>query len=164
MKHRLATLGLVVAVALATGLLAFRAGSEPDVQRALAGRDALAWLRADFDLTDAQFARIQQLHDAYSVVCEEHCRQIQEATRALQSAKASRADPLAVTAAERRLEQVRLTCETAIATHVRQCAGEMSPAAGARYLALVLPKIKDFDHVAPPDVQLGRALPSAHQH
>jgi hypothetical protein len=30
----------------------------------------------------------------------------------------------------------------------------MSPAAAQRYLALVLPKIKDFDHAAAPDLQL----------
>jgi hypothetical protein len=30
----------------------------------------------------------------------------------------------------------------------------MSPQAGERYLALVLPKIKDFDHQAAPDLQL----------
>jgi hypothetical protein len=49
-----------------------------------------------------------------------------------------------------------LVCESAIATHVRECAAHMSPEAGRRYLALVLPKIKDFDHQAPPDLQLNK--------
>jgi hypothetical protein len=64
------------------------------------------------------------------------------------------ADPAALAAADRRVEELRVVCESAIATHVRQCAAEMSPEAGRRYLALVLPKIKDFDHLAAPDLQL----------
>ncbi|MEO5959907.1 MAG: hypothetical protein ABIZ49_13360, partial [Opitutaceae bacterium] len=68
-------------------------------------------------------------------------------------------DTAALSAAERRLEELRSVCESAIAAHVRRCAAEMAPEAGRRYLALVLPKIKDFDHVAAPDLQL-----SQHQH
>ena len=92
-------------------------------------------------------------------MCEEHCREIQEAARARSALrKSGTADAAALAAAEQRVEALRLACE-AIATHVRQCAAEMSPEAGQRYLALVLPKIKDFDHTAPPDLQFNR-----HQH
>ena len=160
MKNRLISLALVLAVAAAAGVVAYRGGGDATLERALVERDAMAWLRADFVLTEAQFAAIKALHDDYSVVCAEHCLEIQKASAALERMKGEPGvAAAAVDAAERRLEELRLVCESAIATHVRQCAALMSPEAGERYLALVLPKIKDFDHQAPPDLGL-----SHHRH
>jgi Spy/CpxP family protein refolding chaperone len=157
MKHLIATIVLLAAAAGATGFVAFHATGDDAVARALAKQDAMEWLRADFKLTDAQFAAIKKLHDAYSVVCEEHCREIMHALRARNELKAApRANAAAVATADRRVEELRLVCESAIATHVRECAAHMSPEAGQRYLALILPKIKDFDHQAPPDLQLNK--------
>jgi hypothetical protein len=155
MKHLVLTLALVAAVAGTAGVVSYRAGSDKSVQEALAKRDALEWLRVDFNLTAAQFAAIKRLHDSYSVVCEEHCRAIQEAAQARSALQTSRpANPAALAAAEQRVQELRLVCESAIATHVRQCAEQMSAPDAQRYLALVLPKIKDFDHLAPPDLTL----------
>ena len=81
-RHLLLTVVLIVAVAGATAFVAFRASGDPAVQQALARQDSMEWLRTDFQLTAAQFAAIKQLHDSYSVVCEEHCREIQYAQRA----------------------------------------------------------------------------------
>ena len=157
MKHLISTLVLVIAVAAVTGFVAFRTTGDGEVVRALAKQDAMEWLRADFKLTDAQFAVIKKLHDAYSVVCEEHCREIMRAVRARNELKsAPQTDVAAIAAADRQVEELRLVCESAIATHVRECATHMSPEAGQRYLALVLPKIKDFDHQAAPDLQLNK--------
>lgn len=155
MKYLVSTLALVAVIAGTAGFLSFRASGDPAVQAALAQDDAMVWLRTDFHLTDAQFAAIKKLHDSYSMVCEEHCRAIQDATRARDTLKA-KVDTSALAAAERRVEALRLECESAIATHVRQCAAEMSPGDGQRYLALVLPKIKDFDHAAAPDIHLNQ--------
>ena len=158
MKYLFFTLALLGLVAAAVGFVAYRASGDAAVQAALARQDAMEWLRVDFQLTDEQFAKIKKLHDSYSVVCEEHCREIQEATRARAELKdAAQTDPAAIAAADRQVEQLRLVCESAIATHVRQCAGEMSPQAAQRYLALVLPKIKDFDHQVAPDLQLSHS-------
>jgi hypothetical protein len=155
MKYLLVTIGLLAAVAGAAGFVCFRLGCEPGMREAMTKRDALEWLRADFHLNDAQFAAIQKLHKSYSVVCEEHCRAIQEADVTRKVLKtAPHSDPAAVAAAERRLQELKAKCETAIAGHVRLVAAEMSPAEGQRYLALVLPKIADFDHIAPPDLGL----------
>lgn len=160
MKHLVFTAALIALVAGAVGFFSYRAGGDPAVKAALARQDAMAWLRTDFQLTGAQFATIKKLHDSYSLVCEEHCRAIQQATRARNELKSkAEGDAAAFAAADRRVEELRLICESAIATHVRQCAAEMSPEAGRRYLALVLPKIKDFDHQAAPDLQLNQ-----HQH
>lgn len=155
MKNLMATLVLLAAVASATGIAVYRMTGEPDVRAAAAKRDALEWLRTDFNLSDAQFAVIKKLHESYSTVCEEHCRAIMEASEARTTLKARpAADSAAIAAADRRVEELRIVCETAIASHCRQVAAEMSPEAGRRYLALVLPKIRDFDHRAPPDLGL----------
>jgi hypothetical protein len=155
MRNLVATIGLLIAIAVAAGFISYRLGSASDVRDALAKRDALAWLRTDFHLNDAQFAAIRTLHESYSVVCEGHCHAIQEAAMARNALKAAaQPDAAAVTAAERRLQELRNICETAIAGHVRRVAAEMSPAEGERYLALVLPKIANFDHPAPPDLGL----------
>jgi hypothetical protein len=157
MKHLWTTVGLLVVVAVAAGFLSFRLGGEPQVRAALQQRDTLTWLRTDFRLNDEQFAAIRKLHEAYSVECEAHCRAIQEAAMARNTLRsASPADPVAIAAADQRVQQLREVCETAIAGHVRQVAAQMSPAEGQRYLALVLPKIADFDHHAAPDVGVNR--------
>jgi len=79
-----------------------------------------------------------------------------DAARARDDVKKTSNDAAVIAAANKRVEDLRQVCETAIAAHVRQCAAEMSPSARDRYLALVLPKIADFDHQAPPDLQLNR--------
>ena len=160
MKHFLATVTLLIAAAGIAGVVSFRLASEPDVREALQKRDALAWLRTDFHLDEAQFAAIRKLHESYSKVCEKHCRAIQDAMTACDTLRAAASsDAKAIEAAERRVQELRVVCETAIAAHVRHVAAEMSPAEGQRYRALILPKIADFDHHAPPDVKL-----SSHGH
>lgn len=155
MRHLLTTIGVLAALAALVAFVSFRAGRDPAVEAALAKRDALAWLRADFKLTDSQFATIEKLHHSYSAVCEEHCRAIQDAMRARTALKANAAAlPAQVDAAEKRVQELRQICETAIAAHVREVSRQMSPEQGERYLALVLPKIADFDHQAAPDVGL----------
>lgn len=155
MRYFLGTLALVAALAGMAGWFSYRQAADPELAAAMARQDALEWLRRDFGLSDQQFAAIKKLHDEYGLVCEEHCRSIQDALGArdqLRKSGVATAEQLA--AADRRYEELRLVCETAIAAHVRQCAALMSPAAGERYLALVLPKIKDFDHRGAPDVRL----------
>lgn len=155
MRYLWRTLGILALVAGATGFLCYQLGSSPALHAAVKKGDAMAWLRLDFHLTDRQFAEIQKLHEAYAPSCEEHCRLIQEAMVARDTIAATYgSDPAAVAAAERNLEQLRTACETAIAAHVRKVAALMSPEHGQRYLALVLPKIAEFDHQMAPDLDL----------
>ena len=150
------TLALIVAVAAATWFAAYRAGAGHDIQEAVQRRDALEWLRRDFDLNETQFAAVKRLHESYAVVCEEHCRAIQDAARERNALQARPSvNPAELAAAERKVEELRAVCETAITRHVREVAAQMSAAQGSRYLALVLPKIKDFDHQGAADVSVG---------
>ncbi len=149
---------LVLAVAaVATGAFCYRLSSAPALHAAVARHDAMAWLRADFHLTDRQFEAIKKLHDDYAPGCEEHCRRIKAATQARDALRARHdADPAAAAEAERTLAELRTTCETAIGAHVRKVAALMSPEDGRRYLAMVLPKIAEFDHQMAPPLDLGR--------
>jgi hypothetical protein len=155
-KYVLATAALILAAAGTTWIAGYRMGTERDVREAVQKRDALEWLRRDFNLSDTQFAAVRRLHESYAVVCEEHCRAIQDAARERNAVKAQPTpDAAAIAAAERKLAELRVVCETAITRHVREVAAQMSSAQGERYLALVLPKIKDFDHQGAADVSVG---------
>ncbi|MGH7946199.1 MAG: hypothetical protein ACREH8_24320 [Opitutaceae bacterium] len=154
-KYLPATVALIAAAAGATWFVSYRMAARPAVRQAVQKRDALEWLRRDFDLNDAQFAAVKQLHESYAVVCEDHCRAIQDATRRRATLKAQTLhDPAALAVAEQKLQELRLICENAIATHVREVAAQMSQEQGRRYLALVLPKIKDFDHQGAADLRV----------
>src|SRR5882724_9202003 len=50
------------------------------VQRSLeqSGRPALAWLKNEYHLTDAQFVQVVQLHEAYRPKCAEMCYRIND--------------------------------------------------------------------------------------
>lgn len=152
MRYLWGTLTVLVLVAVAMGSLCYHLSSAPALHAAVEKGDAMAWLRVDFHLNDQQFAEIKKLHDAYAPSCEEHCRLIQEATKALKAAAGT--DPAVESAAERALQELRITCETAITAHVRKVAALMSPEDGQRYLALVLPKIANFDHQMAPGLDL----------
>lgn len=154
-KYVLATVALIVAAAGMTWFVCYRIGTEPAIHAALEKGDALEWLRNDFTLNDAQFAAVKRLHESYATVCEEHCQAIQEAARQRDGLRAQvSADQAALAGAEKKFQELRTICETAIASHVRQVAAHMAPEQGRRYLTLVLPKIKDFDHQGAADVRV----------
>jgi len=158
MKYLTRTLAVLVLLAAATGFVCYRMSSDPALLAAATKRDAMEWLRADFHLTDTQFASIRELHNSYAGTCEEHCRMIQEATKTRNALKAaSGADPDAMLSAEQKIQELRAHCETAITRHVKQVAALMSSEDGQRYLAMVLPKIADFDHQAAPDLHLNHS-------
>lgn len=162
MKNLALTTVLLISVGLVVALAAYTISGDRDVGAVLKKRDALEWLRTDFHLDDSQFAAIKRLHQSYALVCEEHCHAIQVATRELNELRGvSTTSPETLAFAEQRVKELRAVCETAIAAHVREVAAHMSPDNGRRYLALVLPKIADFDHRAAPDVGVNRR---AHDH
>lgn len=155
MKYLWSTLGVLSLLALATGFLCYHLSSVPALHAAARKGDAMEWLRVDFHLSDRQFTEIRKLHDDYAPSCEEHCRMIQEASKARTAMAANRGtDPAAIAAADRTLTELRATCEAAISVHVKRVAALMSPEDGQRYLALVMPKIASFDHRTAPGLDL----------
>jgi hypothetical protein len=154
-RYVLATITAIVAAAAATCFICYQSCTNPDVHAAVQKGDALEWLRSDFNLNEAQFAAVKRLHDSYAVECEAHCNAIQNAARQREELKTqSPVNATALAEAQKKVDELRVVCETAIASHVRQVATHMSPEQSARYLALVLPKIKDFDHQGHADVRV----------
>lgn len=141
MRNLLFTLGIVAAAcALSFGVF-YAVNRDPvELRRAVREGDAMAWLRAEFQLDEAQFAAIKKLHDDYRGVCAEHCAAIMAAEK--------RGAPRAEVAALER------TCVDAMTEHFRRVAALMPAGQGERYLAIVLPRIADFDHRGAPNVQV----------
>jgi hypothetical protein len=135
---------IMLLVVLAAGALSYGVfytmNDAPAVRQAAREGDAMAWLRAEFHLTAAQFAAIKKLHDDYGLQCSEHCRAIMDARRR----GASRAEQAA-------LEKI---CVDAMTEHFRKVAALMSPGEGDRYLAIVLPRVGDYGHQGAPTVQV----------
>jgi hypothetical protein len=136
---------VTVLVALAAGVVSFGAfyavNREPAGMKAAAReRDSMEWLRVEFKLTDDQYAAIKQLHAQYGSICAEHCSAIMAAQK--------RNAPHAEVAA---LENA---CVQSMTEHFHRVATLMSPGEGERYLALVLPRVQDYDHRGAPNVQV----------
>lgn len=130
---------LVGAAAVSFGAF-YVMNDEPAVRRAAREQDAMAWLRAEFQLDDAQFAAIKALHDDYGTQCAEHCSAIMSAKRR----KAAHAEIAA-------LEKV---CVESMTTHFQRVAELMPAGQGERYLATVLPRVSDYAHEGAPNVQV----------
>jgi hypothetical protein len=157
MKYLLGTVGVIALLAVCTGYMGYRVNCDPALHEAVANGDTMKWLRTDFHLTDAQLIEIRRLHKSYTGTCEEHCRMIQEATRARNALKAAHGDRASLEEADLKIQQLKTVCEASLTLHVRKVAALMSPDDGRRYLALVLPKIANFDHTAAPDLHLGHS-------
>ena len=140
MKNWLITLGLAVAVGVAAYGVFFVGNDEPELRRAARAGDAMAWLRVEFRLSEAQAAAVKKMHDDFSVECGEHCAAILDARE--------RKAPAAEIA---RLEQV---CVDAMTAHFERVAALMAPEQGARYLEIVRPRVAGYDHAGAPNVRV----------
>ena len=125
--------------------------------------DDLAWLRLEFRLSDAELARVRQLHDGYLPKCHEFCQRIDARERELRAVLASGTN--APAAIEQKLIEVgtlRAQCQAAMLEHFREVSQVMPPEQGRRYLAemqrLTLGFHEQFEHSMSPDA------PSPHGH
>jgi len=115
----------------------------------------LAWLKTEFKLSAAEFARISRLHDEYRPRCEVRCRLIAQQNQKLRelfahatSMTSEIQDVLAARAA------TRAECEAEMMKHFMEVSRTMPPAQGRRYLAWV--EQQTFLH--------GQAMEQQHQH
>jgi hypothetical protein len=98
----------------------------------------LAWLKQEFNLSDAEFARVSQLHEAYLPKCRERCRRIEEQNVKLQQllAQSTNVTPeIQAVLAER--AKMRADCEAEMLQHFLEVSRTMPPEQGRRYLAWV---------------------------
>ncbi|MFM8336366.1 MAG: hypothetical protein ACKODK_12470 [Opitutaceae bacterium] len=141
MRNVLITVALVVAVGAAAFGTGFVLGGDRALRDAERDGDALAWLRAEFRLSDAEFAAIRRLHEDFSVECGRHCA-------AIIAARERRAPAGEVAELER-------TCVDAMKVHFRRVAALMPSVQGERYLALVLPRVEGHPHHGAPNLRVG---------
>ena len=98
----------------------------------------LAWLKKEFHLNDAEFARISQMHASYLSGCAERCQRIDEKNQHLKELLAStntvtpEIDQLLSEAAKLRAE-----CHKQMLQHFYEVSRTMPPEQGRRYLAWV---------------------------
>jgi hypothetical protein len=101
----------------------------------------LAWLKEEFKLSDAEFQRVENLHNAYLSRCAENCRRIAvkneqlkillaQTNRVTQEIERNRADAA----------QIRAQCECQMLEHFYEVSRAMPPEEAKRYLQWVQQK------------------------
>lgn len=149
------TLGVVLALAAAVWGACYHFSCDRTAHAAARDGDVMTWMRHEFCLSDSQYTAILQLHEEHSVVCAQHCADVRAARQALETATA-RGEVPAVAIAAQELRRTEEVCRTSTEAHVRRVAAKMDPAAGVRYLAMVLPRLSGLDHKGPPSPSLDR--------
>jgi len=101
-------------------------------------RPELAWLKSEYHLSDAQFAEVVRLHDAYKPKCAEMCRRIDEQNARVQKllAATNTVTP-EIKQALAQAAQLRAECESAMMQHFYEVSQAMPSDQGKRYLAWV---------------------------
>jgi hypothetical protein len=129
---------LVVALALAAVVFggAFYCAHYVCVQRGATGTDDLDWLRMEFKLSDAELARIRELHDGYLPKCSDNCILIAAKKRELNQAIAAGTNSLATLDTLRgEVAALRKKCQSEMLAHFEDVSRAMPAEQGARYLA-----------------------------
>ncbi len=134
--------GLILSLGLLLGVGAFSgiyyAGTASSRHLMRETQPELAWLKQEFNIPDAEFARITALHQAYLPQCAERCRTIEQQNARLRSLLA--ANPTATKEVEDLLAErarTRALCETEMLKHFQEVSRAMPPEQGRRYLAWV---------------------------
>lgn len=98
----------------------------------------LAWLKEEFNLGGADFARVSELHAAYLPQCRDMCREIDMHNVKLQTllSGATNMTP-EITATLAESARLRSECQTMMLRHFFQVSQTMPPEQGHRYLSWV---------------------------
>ncbi len=97
--------------------------------------DDLSWLRTEFHLSDAEMARIRELHEGYLPKCAEMCKLIADKKGEVAALVGTSTNLTAE--AQTKLNEVaelRAQCQTQMLQHFITVSQAMPPAQGQRYL------------------------------
>ncbi len=126
-------------------------------------RPELAWLKTEFHLSEAEFARISKLHEAYLPQCEARCRLIQEQNQRLEKLLGG------TTSVTPQIQEIlleraktRAQCEAEMLKHFLAVSRTMPPDEGRRYLAWV--EEQTFFSALPMEQRPGMRQQSMGQH
>ena len=107
----------------------------------------IAWMKAELDLTDEEFRKVELLHNEYVPQCDELCRRVAETERkVMRLATASDGMTEDLVAALREDERTRVECREALLAHLYATAESMPPEKGKRFLQIALPNVLAPDH------------------
>ncbi len=128
--------GLLGGIAAYTCIYLHATSAKRSVEKS--SRPELRWLQKEYHLTDAQFAQVVQLHDAYYPKCAEMCRRIDEQNAMIQQLLATtNAVTPEIKQAFADAAKLRAECQTAMMEHFYEVSRVMSANDGKRYLAWV---------------------------
>ena len=98
--------------------------------------DELSWLRDEFHLSDAQMARVRQLHEGYMPQCAKMCALIAAKKAEVQTALGNGTNVTAE-AQQKLMElgELRARCQAQMIQHFITVSQAMPPEQGQRYLA-----------------------------
>jgi hypothetical protein len=98
----------------------------------------LAWLKKEFKLSDAEYARITKLHEAYLPQCAQRCMHIADLNLKLERllSQASGVTPEILNVLDERAK-TRADCEAEMLNHFLEVSRMMPPEQGRRYLEWV---------------------------
>ncbi len=129
---------LLGALALGAGIFAgsYFVAQRASVMCCAQPADDLSWLRTEFYLSDAEMARIRQLHEGYLPKCAEMCQKIAAKKSELESALGNGTNLTAE--AQMKLDEIaalRSQCQAQMLEHFATVSQAMPPEQGRRYLA-----------------------------
>lgn len=101
----------------------------------------LAWLKNEYKLSEAEFARVTRLHEAYLPRCAEMCRRIADKNEELKILVAL-TNALTPEIAQNLSDaaQLRAECEKRMLAHFYEVSRTMPPEQGKRYLQWIQQK------------------------
>jgi hypothetical protein len=121
--------------------------------------DDLVWLRDEFHLSDAEMARVRQLHEGYMPQCAKMCALIEAKESEVQMALGSGTN---VTAGAQKklaeLGELRAQCQAQMLQHFITVSQAMPPEQGRRYLAEMKKLTLGFHE------QIEQSMSAGHEH
>lgn len=128
--------GLILAGVAYACVYLYATAAQRSVEKS--ARPELAWLQQEFQLSDAQLARVLELHNAYAPKCDAMCRDIDAKNAELQKLlAATNVVTPEIKKAMSEAAEIRAECETAMLDHFYKVAQTMPPEQGRRYLEWV---------------------------
>ncbi|MGZ4971796.1 MAG: periplasmic heavy metal sensor [Limisphaerales bacterium] len=98
----------------------------------------LAWLKAEFKLSDAEFTRVSELHNGYLPRCEEMCKRVATKNAELKTilAKSDAVNP-DIQKKVHEIADLKAQCQAQMLQHFYDVSRAMPPEQGKRYLQWV---------------------------
>lgn len=138
-RHLILILGLAASLLAYAGVYFASTAPARDLQNCPAPE--LAWLKQQYNLSDAEFKRISELHAGYLPQCRAMCAKIDAKNAEIRGLLENSTNVTSqVQAALNEAGQLRAQCQAQMLNHFFQVSLTMSPEQGKKYLAWVRSK------------------------